>query len=183
MRNLKVCILLLGILLFLASTTWGVLISDVGSIDPLVSAANISSSAQSEADWLNSLLGTNYDSNYIDANKIQADSTTWEPVVGGAVGQYAFQLPSNEQFFLVKTGNGSFDHWLFQNVDSTIWGTVLVGGFYPLNGTGIFFNINDIESISHIVPAATSVPEPSGLLLLGAGLIGLISFRRQKSMK
>jgi hypothetical protein len=177
MKNLAVCILSVGLLLFLASSTWAVPIAEVGGLDPLISATRLSpSGAQQEADWLNGLLGTNFDNNYIDNNKIQP--ITWEEVIGGTTGQYAFQLPDQEAYFLVKTGNGTFDHWLFQNDPNTIWGTVVVGGSYLLPGPNpisVFFDVRDIESISHIVPAVVSVPEPSALILIGVGA-GIIAF-------
>jgi hypothetical protein len=166
---------------FAASSSWAVLIGDVGSLDPLYACANVNSGAQNEADWLNSLLGTSFDSNYVEANKIQP---TFEAVtgVGALPNEYAFQLPSNEGYFLVKTGNATYDHWLFQNVDSTFWGTVLVGGSYTtiVGGQTVTFNGRDIDFISHVVPAGAPVPEPATLMLLGVGLIGLAGYGRKK---
>jgi hypothetical protein len=174
--------LFVGAVFLAGSSSWAVPIGTVGSLDPLYAVENVPSGAQDEANWLNSLLGTSFDNNYVDANKIQVDGNTFQTVTGGVTGQYAFELPSNEGFFLVKTGNGTFDHWLFQNVDSTNWGTVVVGGSYTVTvgGAQVTFDVRDIRSISHIVPAAAAVPEPATLLLLGAGLIGLAGYGRKK---
>lgn len=164
-------------------------IGEVGALDSLYSVTGLLTGADEEANWINGLLGTSYTTEYIENNKQEA-GLTYYSVTGGLAGQWAFELPAEDGYFLLKTGSGagSFATWLFQNNPTSLYGTFVLGYEYTLsvpldNGdTTVIFDIADIESISHITkagPVPVPAPEPSTLLLLGAGLVGLGGWARR----
>lgn len=142
--------------------------TDVGSLDTLLGQSLMqgNSNPTSETNWVNSLLDpdTTYVTKTSDVDIFATESSNI----------FAFQLDATPGYFLVKNAKW----WaLFENNTNASWAVV---DFSQLDSG---FKFKDLENttISHVSEFGkfTSIPEPSGLLLLGLGLIGLSVMRRR----
>jgi hypothetical protein len=84
-------------------------------------------------------------------------------------------------FYAVKAGRGYAMYQVYPAEGTGSWST------YDLWVTGLYNNGADLE-ISHYtgynsVPAPAPVPEPTTILLMGTGLLGLVGYSRKRSGK
>lgn len=157
--------------LVVATNSWGYTISggvtNVGSLDALIGISQLPNSGQqTETDWVNSLLNP-------DTTFTTKTETVSYSLVDGQTSIYTFALQSDPGWYIVKNATWSA---LFQNAASVDWAVFddnLLPGGMNLGGTGEL-------TISHVSEfgGSTSVPEPSSLTLLVAGLLGLVATRR-----
>jgi hypothetical protein len=180
-RHILAIMVVFGLLAF-ASAGWAVPAAVVGGVDPLyVSPFNPAllpnSGDPMETTWIQWVLGADATLDF----KTDNFGAGWETVDG--TGLWAWQLPDAFEYFYIKIGTGGLppgtpDHYLFTNVDSTDWAVVdPLATFGPL-ATRNNFNMGRFSHIGG-VGGTTEVPEPSSLLLLGIGMVGVVGFRKK----
>ena len=142
--------------------------TDVGSLDMLLGQTTglANSNPTTETNWVNSILDP--DTNFV----LKEEKLTYFATESANV--FAFQLQSEPGYFLVKNAQW----WaLFENTANADWGVI---DFSLLNPG---FKLPDLKkmTISHVSEFGkyTQVPEPSALLMVGLGLLGLCAARRR----
>lgn len=163
-------------LAIMANTSWAITMSDVISVDKLITAATLSDSGDAtELAWVNTVLGTTYTT----MKKYDTPDGAGWVAVDGESGVYAIDfLSESPGYFFIKVGAGKKDppytHYLYENLASLNWGVINLSVNEDIT-------IKEIGKFSHIGELGeTAVPEPATLILLGLGLLGIAGIRRKK---
>ena len=103
--------------------------------------------------------------------KFNTTSSDWSQIGSSTV--FTHSLEGEPAYFFVKIGAGGLssdapDHFIFKNLGELNLAVI------DIASTG--FTITNIGKISHI----GAIPEPSTLLLLGGGLLGLAVYGRRR---
>jgi hypothetical protein len=180
-RSLAVAAIILS-----ASSAYAIPITTVGGIDTIIAQANLSNSGGgatgTEASWIASVLGVNV--NTIGYHQLtNSGANAWQQVTGGAPGLWAFNFAAagitNPLVFLVKFGNATYSHVLYQNNPSSQYGVINLGNINPRNGKITITSVSHVGTAGTIPPPPppppSQVPEPSSLLMLSGGLFAIAS--------
>jgi hypothetical protein len=128
-----------------------------------------------ESAWASALLGSPVDLVYKDEN-----------------GSDGWNVPTGATIAVLKYGNGQspygYEHWAitisgnsidFGNIINPFSGSAYdPSGAFPTTLADL-----DTHALSHISYNASPVPEPTSMLLLASGLVGLAGFGRKKFKK
>lgn len=168
MKRLLVSMIVFCSMVVLATSAWALYTVpggvDVGDEDVLINSTKLPNSGlATEQAWITSVLGSSWLISDSDLGIGPSDA-----LATNGTNVYAMSLPTAPTYFYVKTGNvdSGFDHFLYENKDNLAYGVVNIGAWGS--------NAN-VGKISHV----GSVPEPTTLLLLGFGLVGLAGIGRK----
>lgn len=175
MRTLKAT--LAASLLAVSSAVLAIPYTTVGGADQFLGQTKAVNSGDATAEaWAESVVGSSL--TFIDKDDGFSD---WLAVDNDPVGTnlYAMSVGTDVDYFLVKTGKiGEVDTFLFRNISELAYLVV------DLKHFGDTFDIK-VGKISHtnlysdgVTTDQHSVPEPSSLGLLAAGILGLVAARR-----
>ena len=165
------------ILFVLAVPAWAYYVgtTNVGSLDTIADYAALANSGyQSELAFIQSsdpnaigyqLVPFSFQQVYLDIG-----NTTKAPNV------YAALLPDDPAYYIIKFGNlkispVNYDTYLFRNSAALNYAVI------NLSSLGGDINNINIGKVSHV----GVVPEPSTLVLLGGGLLGLVVYGRRRT--
>lgn len=170
--------ILLGMCLIFSGSAFALTIDEVtvegvGAPDILLERYNAKpSNTETELSLFSEALDVDVSDWHLQVYDFEDNYNGWEHLVGD-LWSFDFGPNSEPEYFLIKTGKISYqgdnyNYFFYENVGSLRYGVIDLGEFGDEKIT--------LTSIGHLtIPN----PEPSTLLLLGAGIVGLVLYRRK----
>lgn len=155
---------------------------NVGGLDTLRASAHLANSgAQTEIDWVNSILGTSFTKSSLVKNDIP-EASQFSPTNENS-NIFAAELKGAPEYYFIKTGNvGTNNHFLFTNLDNSNWAVLDLdssfGAGYDIANIGKLSVLGEVGGTS-----AAPVPEPCTMTLLGVGMLGFAFFGKRRMNK
>jgi hypothetical protein len=142
--------------------------TDVGGVDLFIAEGEMLGNPTSETAWVNSLPGVSDITFTVKTETVDYFTTDTSNV-------FAFELESAlSGYFLIKNAQRVA---LFQNLSEMGWGVFNVSYLSDaMNLPSEEFTISHVTELN----GPTAVPEPSSLVLLGLGLIGIFVVSRNR---
>jgi len=154
-------------------------ITTVDGVDDLVYWGNSGNSDAAETAFFAEYLGLDPDDVEYTKIDLGGEDDVWQQVDGSNLWAFDFQpYVTDPAYFLVRLGNATFTHFIYENVGSLQYAVIDLGAFDPRAGE------ISILSLSHVGTAdgPTPVREPGTLALLGLG-VAAVAFGRRHAVR